>query len=73
MTFSLSVSGRPVAFRLLEDLLRIFPFAESNADYPEPLEALEQATDIMAGNQAARRPPGLSHDPMRHSGLPSTP
>ena len=61
MTFSLSVSGRPVAFRLSKICCGILLLFESDADDPEPLEALEELRHVVARDEAAGDSPGLAH------------
>ena len=60
-TFSLSVKGRPVAFRALENLLRVFPVAKSDTDYSEPLKPREQQGQVQPGHQAPQGPPSMRH------------
>lgn len=45
----------------LEYLLRVLRLTKSDTDHPESLKSLEQAIHAMAGDQASRDPPTLSH------------
>ena len=58
----LALGERPAGgVQALEDLLGIFFLLESDADDPEPLEALEQVGRLVARNEAAGDSPGLAH------------
>ena len=53
--------GTAGGVQALEDLLRIFPVAESDANDSEPLESREQKGQVMPGDQAPEGSPGLRH------------